>query len=111
MALFMLSLAGLPPLAIFWGKMYLIGSAINSGMIYLAVIMVLNSAIAVYYYLRPIVVMFLLEPKDEKKKVLNNSSKALRFVLTTCAIFTLLSIFLIEPLLNIILYYVQSSGF
>ncbi len=111
MALFMLSLAGIPPLAIFWGKMYLIGSAINSGMIYLAVIMVLNSAIAVYYYLRPIVVMFLLEPKGEIPKALSNSSKALRFVLGTCAIFTLISIFLIEPLLNIILFYVQSSGF
>lgn len=51
MALFMLSLAGIPPFGLFWGKMYMIGSAVSAGYTVLALIMALNSAIAGYYYL------------------------------------------------------------
>ncbi len=58
MGLFFLSLAGVPPFALFWGKMYLIGSAVNAGYIILALIMAINSAIAAYYYLKPIVICF-----------------------------------------------------
>ena len=51
MGLFMLSLAGIPPFGLFWGKMYMIGSAVSAGYTVLALIMALNSAIAGYYYL------------------------------------------------------------
>ena len=55
MAIFMLSLAGVPPFALFWGKFYILSAAVSSGYIGLALIMALNSAIAVYYYLKLIV--------------------------------------------------------
>ena len=58
-AIFMLSLSGIPPFGMFWGKMYLISSAINAGYNILALILLLNSAIAVYYYMKLIVYMFL----------------------------------------------------
>jgi len=52
MGVFMFSLAGMPPFSLFWGKLYLMSSAVNAGFISLAVIMAINSAISVYYYLK-----------------------------------------------------------
>ena len=62
MAIFMLSLAGIPPLAGFFGKLYVFSGAVEAGMVWLAIIGVINSAIAAYYYLRVTVVMFMAEP-------------------------------------------------
>jgi NADH-quinone oxidoreductase subunit N len=65
MAIFLFSLAGLPPTAGFIGKFYLFSSAIKGGFIWLAVIGVLNSVMSVYYYLRVIVFMYMKEPEEE----------------------------------------------
>ena len=62
LALFLLSLVGIPPLAGFVGKFYLFGAAVRSGYLWLAVLGVLNSAVAAYYYLRVIVYMYMREP-------------------------------------------------
>jgi len=62
LALFLLSLVGIPPLAGFVGKFYLFGAAVQGGYVWLAVIGVLNSAVAAYYYLRVIVYMYMREP-------------------------------------------------
>ncbi|MBI4588881.1 MAG: NADH-quinone oxidoreductase subunit N [Candidatus Rokubacteria bacterium] len=59
LALFLLSLIGMPPTAGFAGKFYLFGAAVRSGYIWLAVIAVLNSAVAAYYYLRVVVYMYM----------------------------------------------------
>ncbi|MEW6272760.1 MAG: NADH-quinone oxidoreductase subunit N [Thermodesulfobacteriota bacterium] len=59
MTLFMLSLTGIPPLVGFVGKLYLIEAIVDAGYIWLAVIMVLNSAVSAYYYLRVIIEMFM----------------------------------------------------
>jgi proton-translocating NADH-quinone oxidoreductase chain N len=64
MALFMLSLTGIPPTAGFLGKFYLFGAAINNGLLWLAVVGVLNSVVALYYYANVIRVMYLLPPHD-----------------------------------------------
>ncbi|MBF6559312.1 MAG: NADH-quinone oxidoreductase subunit N [Candidatus Binataceae bacterium] len=61
MALFMLSLAGVPPLAGFVGKFYLFSAALGAGLVWLVVIAALNSAISVYYYTRVIVEMYARE--------------------------------------------------
>jgi NADH-quinone oxidoreductase subunit N len=61
MALFMLSLAGMPPLVGFLGKLYVFGAAVEANLIWLAVIGVINSVISAYYYLRVIVVMYMLD--------------------------------------------------
>ena len=63
LALFLLSLIGIPPLAGFVSKFYLFGSAVRAGYIWLTVIAVLNSAVAAYYYLRVIVYMYMREPE------------------------------------------------
>ncbi len=61
MAVFMLSLAGIPPTAGFAGKFYLFSAAVDAGYVGLAVIGVLNSLISVYYYLGVLVQMYMAE--------------------------------------------------
>jgi NADH-quinone oxidoreductase subunit N len=111
MGLFLISLAGIPPFAIFWGKMYLIGSAVNAGFIVLALIMALNSAIAAYYYLKPIVYMFLKEPLKEQVPYLANATMPLKTIIGLCALLIIFSILLVNPLMELISYYVQISGY
>jgi NADH-quinone oxidoreductase subunit N len=65
LSLFLLSLIGIPPLAGFVGKFYVFGSAVRAGYVWLAVIAVLNSAVAAYYYLRVIISMYMQEPEGE----------------------------------------------
>jgi NADH-quinone oxidoreductase subunit N len=61
MAVFMFGLTGIPPLAGFFGKLYVFGSAIEVGLTWLAIVGVINSAIAAYFYLRVTVEMFMTE--------------------------------------------------
>jgi len=63
LTVFMLSLIGLPPTAGFVGKFYLFSAAMRSGFVWLAVIAVLNSVVAAYYYLRLIVFMYMRDPE------------------------------------------------
>jgi NADH-quinone oxidoreductase subunit N len=63
LSVFLLSLIGIPPTAGFVGKFYLFGAAVKSGYVWLAVIGVLNSAVAAYYYLRLVVFMYMREPE------------------------------------------------
>ena len=65
MTVFMFSLAGIPPLAGFFGKFYVFSAAIKAGYVGLAVIGVLNSVMSVYYYLRVTVIMYMKEPSRE----------------------------------------------
>jgi len=62
MLIFMFSLTGIPPLAGFVGKFYIFKSAIQAGLVWLAVVGVLFSAISAYFYLRVIMVMYMHEP-------------------------------------------------
>jgi NADH-quinone oxidoreductase subunit N len=59
MTVFLVALIGLPPTAGFVGKMQLFGSAIETNLVWLAVIAGINTAISVYYYARIIKVMWL----------------------------------------------------
>ena len=59
MAIFMLSLTGIPPLVGFFGKLYVFSAAVSAGWAWLAVAGMLNSAVSAYYYLRVVVVMFM----------------------------------------------------
>ncbi len=61
MAIFMLSLTGVPPLVGFTGKFYVFSAAVEAGYIGLAIIGVLNSAVSAYYYIRVIVTMYMEE--------------------------------------------------
>ena len=66
MAIFMLSLAGIPPTGGFFAKFFLFGAAVKTGHILLVVIAVLNSAISVFYYIRVLVLMY-MQPEGEFK--------------------------------------------
>jgi NADH-quinone oxidoreductase subunit N len=72
MSLFMLSLAGFPPLAGFTGKFYLFRAAVLSGQLTLAVVAVLNSLLSVIYYLRVIVAMYMEEGGTKGKSFRQN---------------------------------------
>ncbi len=61
-SLFLLSLAGIPPTAGFFGKLYIVKGAIGAGLYPLSVILLLNSALGAYYYLRVLVFMYMREP-------------------------------------------------
>ena len=65
LSIFLLSLAGMPPLAGFWGKYYLFYAAIKANYIWLSVIAILMSVISLYYYLKVIVYMWFQEPEKE----------------------------------------------
>ncbi len=65
LAIFLLSLTGIPPLAGFIGKFYIFSAAIKEGFIYLAVAGVINSVIAAYYYFNIIRTMYLIPPLKE----------------------------------------------
>jgi len=64
LALFLLSLAGIPPTAGFIAKVAVFGAAIQSGYWPLALIAVLSSVIAAFFYIRVIVLMYMQEPSD-----------------------------------------------
>ncbi len=64
MALFMLSLTGIPPTAGFFGKYYLFSAAVDAGLLWLAAVGVINSVISLYYYVGVIRAMYLMPPID-----------------------------------------------
>jgi NADH-quinone oxidoreductase subunit N len=67
MTLFLLSLIGIPPTAGFFAKYEIIVAAVSAGdaMTWLAILLVLNAAIAAFYYLRVVVYMFMREPVSD----------------------------------------------
>jgi NADH-quinone oxidoreductase subunit N len=61
-AAILFSMAGIPPLAGFFGKLLVFNAAVESGLFYLAVIGVLASVVSAYYYVRIVKVMYFDEP-------------------------------------------------
>lgn len=61
-SLFLVSLAGIPPTAGFFGKWFIFRAAIDSGFYTLTIIAFVNSVIGAYYYLRVLVFMYMREP-------------------------------------------------
>ena len=113
MGLFMLSLAGLPPFALFWGKLYMISSAVTSGYTVLALIMALNSAIAGYYYIKLIVYMFMKEPVmgNDGHIYVSNATLALKSIIGFAAVGTIFAFLALNPLLEFITAFVYNSGY
>jgi NADH-quinone oxidoreductase subunit N len=84
MMVFMLSLAGIPPLVGFFSKFYLFKLAIEQGHVTLTVLALLTSAVAAYYYLNVVATMYFKEPAEAETKPL---SPAFTFLLTvSCAL-------------------------
>lgn len=94
---FMFSLAGVPPLAGFFGKFYIFMSAINAGLYTLAVIGVLSSVVGAYYYLRIVKIMYFDEVAEPLAKPVRGELGA---VMTVTGLFTMLFFIWPAPLLN-----------
>jgi len=103
MALCMFSLAGVPPTAGFWGKFYVFTAAWAAGLQWLAVIGVLTSAIAAFFYLRIVVQMFMRDPVREVRQTYD---RALAIGIGVAALGIVLIGLLPTPLIDL----VQQTG-
>ena len=101
MTLFLLSLTGIPPTAGFFAKAYVVLAAVEAGGLagILAVIAVLNAAVAAFYYLRVVVYMFMREGKDAP---VVEKSGLLRIGLAGTAILTVLLGLFPGPLVRVV---------
>jgi len=99
MALFMFALAGIPPLAGFFGKYYVFISAIQSHLTWLAILGVLSSVISVYFYIRVVVFMYFKESVEDFK--IQISQYSLTAVIITALLVLVFGI-LPDTLMNVI---------
>ncbi|MFH1893363.1 MAG: NADH-quinone oxidoreductase subunit N [Candidatus Zixiibacteriota bacterium] len=89
MALFLISLAGIPPTAGFTAKFMIFKAAILKGHIPLVVIAVINTLISVYYYLRVVVVMFMIDTETEYRPVTYPAFLFVALVIAVMGVFAL----------------------
>ncbi|MCX6168306.1 MAG: NADH-quinone oxidoreductase subunit N [Ignavibacteriales bacterium] len=99
MALFMFALAGIPPLAGFFGKYYVFIAAIQSNLTWLAIIGVLSSVISVYFYIRVVVFMYFKDSIEDFK--IQISPYSLTAVIITALLILVFGI-LPDTLMNVI---------
>ncbi len=97
LAIFMFSMAGIPPLAGFFGKLYIFMPAIDAGLVIPAVIGVVSSVVSAFYYLRIIKIAYFDQPSETFDRPLGRD---MAIVMGASAI--LLSVFLvfIGPVVN-----------
>jgi NADH-quinone oxidoreductase subunit N len=96
MAIFMFSMAGIPPMSGFFGKLYVFLAAVQAGNWTLAVIGVLTSVIGAYYYLRIVKIMYF----DAAEEPFDARTPALSFVAAAGALFTLFFFFIPGPIVG-----------
>jgi NADH-quinone oxidoreductase subunit N len=98
LAILMFSMSGIPPMAGFFGKFMVFKAALESGVYVLAVLGVLTSVVAAYYYLRIIKTMFFDEPADKFDGTIETSRK----IVIGLSIFVVVAfIFNPSPLINV----------
>ena len=104
LSIYLLSLLGLPVTAGFFGKFYIFKAAVNSHLLWLAVLMAINSVIGAYYYLRVIVLMYMREPSAETAAAAPVGFPiTVNVVLAVTAIGTILFGLMPNPVINFIL--------
>jgi NADH-quinone oxidoreductase subunit N len=96
LAMILFSMAGVPPLAGFFAKFYVFAAAIKAGLYALAVIGVLASVVAAYYYLRVVKIMFF----DDAKQAFLPVDRGAGLVMTIAALFVLLFVLVPAPLVD-----------
>lgn len=103
LAIFMFSLAGIPPLAGFFAKLYVFKAAISAGLFSLAILGVLTSVVASYYYLKIVKIMYF----DDVPEVPGGSygqtivlSTEMKIILNLCAVLILFFFVFPNPLLE-----------
>ncbi|MGD0590561.1 MAG: NADH-quinone oxidoreductase subunit N [Bacteroidota bacterium] len=108
MAIFLVSLTGLPPTAGFIGKLYLFAALLEAKWIWLAIVGALNSVISLYYYARVLRYMFLRDPEGQSSSITLQRSEAI--LLLAFVIPTLLFGLYFGPLVNLANASVQMFG-
>jgi NADH-quinone oxidoreductase subunit N len=104
LSLFLLSFLGLPITAGFFGKLYIFSAAIKSKLLWLAILMAVNSTIGVYYYLRLVVTMYMREHKGAvPPDAAHGLSPTAAMVVIVAAIITLYMGLLPNHILGIVL--------
>ncbi len=94
LAIFMFSMAGIPPLGGFFGKFYVFIAAVNAELYTLAVIGVLASVVGAFYYLRIIKVMYFDEPGEPFEGPM---SVEMRTIIGLCSVFVVFFAFYTAP--------------
>ncbi len=97
LAVFMFSMAGIPPLAGFFGKLYVFLAAIDAGLYLLVVIGVLTSVVAAFYYLRIVKIMYFDEPAEAFDRPIGRD---LGTILTVTCLFVVLFVAFQTPILD-----------
>ena len=96
MAIFMFSLAGIPPLAGFFGKFYVFLAAIEAELYTLAVVGVIASVVGAFYYLRIIKIMYFDEPEETLER---STSREINLIVSGTGVLTLFFFVFPAPLL------------
>ena len=97
-SIILFSMAGIPPMAGFIGKLIILNIIIDNNLFFLAVIAVLTSVIAAFYYIRLIKSIFFDDPVDELDNISNDHSK---YMLCGFAFFNLTVVFYPQFFLNL----------
>nr|WP_205426544.1 NADH-quinone oxidoreductase subunit N [Helicobacter suis] len=95
-AIFLCSLAGIPPFSMFWGKVLILQQVISQHQIFLPIVMILNSAVGALYYLRLLVAMFFKEPVKSNTPLSSNANTTLYTLTTAMAFLCVFSIFVLQ---------------
>lgn len=98
LSIMMFSIAGIPPMAGFMGKFFVFVEAINAGNYAIAVIGVLTSVVACYYYLRIIKTMYFDEASEIK--LIIKYSNSCKFLIAVSVIFSLTLVFYVDWLIK-----------
>jgi NADH-quinone oxidoreductase subunit N len=86
MAIAMLSLTGIPPLAGFMAKYLVFASALQQGYAWLVIIAVIGSIVSIFYYFRPVINMYLKPPQHQERLVGSKLSVGILVILTLLSI-------------------------
>ncbi|MBT6801505.1 MAG: NADH-quinone oxidoreductase subunit NuoN [Rhodospirillales bacterium] len=105
LAAFMFSMAGIPPLAGFFGKLYVFFAAVEVGLYGLAVVGILTSVVAAFYYLRIVKIMYFDEPAEALDR---SPGREVGLVLAGTGIFTGFFFLLPAPFLEAARYAAKS---
>ncbi len=95
-AMMMFSLSGIPPLAGFFAKYYVFAAAINAGLYWLAVIGMLASTVAAFYYLRVVKIVYF----DPPARPFERAAIEVRGVMTICLIVVVIFGAIASPLVD-----------
>jgi NADH-quinone oxidoreductase subunit N len=89
MTILILSLTGIPPTVGFFAKYYVLVATVDAGLVWLAVAVVLNAALAAFYYLRVVVYMYMRDPEADAAPIDDSATSMLGLILAVGGVLAL----------------------